>query len=262
MLFDAHVHLSDEIFIPYIQSILLSLKELNINACSVTVDFDTSNHSLSLFKNRRDIVTQFIGIHPQCAVNKHFNELEKFKNLFFNNIGDIDGIGEIGLDPTYNKTDNDIIKQKKIFCSLLDIAEKYKKPISLHSRKSVDEIINILTTYKVKKTLFHWFAGNKKQLKKMMDMGFFVSYGPASVYSKDRDIFVKTTNIQQILVETDGPVFYSRCFSNFPSSPISCLPSVINHISEIINISYFDLVNVLKENSEQFLGKKFPEIKN
>ncbi len=241
---------------------LRSLKALNINACSVTIDFETSVRSLSLFQKEQDIVTQFIGIHPQTATYSEFIELEKFKNLFFINQNTIDGIGEIGLDPTYNKTDDDFLKQKKIFCALLELSEKYQKPISLHSRRSVDEIINILTTYDIKGILFHWFAGNKKQLTKIMDMGFFVSYGPVSLYSKDRNIFIKKTNICQILVETDGPLFYSKCLSNFPSSSISCLPSIINHISKILDISYFDFVEILEKNAENFLGKKFQNSKN
>ncbi len=249
-------------YVPYIQYMLQSLQTLNIHVCSVTVDINTSERSLSLFKDRQNIVTQFIGIHPQNATNNDCVEIEKFKNLFFNNKDKIDGIGEIGLDPTYNKNNYDDSKQKRIFCSLLNLAEKYRKPISVHSRKSVDEIINILTTYNIKGTLFHWFAGNKKQLKKIMDMGFFVSYGPSSLYSKDRDIFLKISDISQILIETDGPVFYSKCFSNFPSSPISCLPSVINYVSNILDISYMDFVDKLEKNAKKFLGKEFSILKN
>jgi len=59
----------------------------------------------------------------------------------------ISGIGEIGLDPTYSNSDEELSKQEQVFRAQLSYAEKFKKPVSIHSRKSLAEILKILPSY-------------------------------------------------------------------------------------------------------------------
>ena len=94
--FDAHIHLTDDHFSNYIGYVLPSLRSLKIRACSVTVDLTTSKKSLILFNNQNDIITQFIGIHPEFALKEN---IEEFQEFFISNLKYIDGIGEIGFDP-------------------------------------------------------------------------------------------------------------------------------------------------------------------
>lgn len=251
--FDAHIHLTDDHFSDYIHHILPSLRSLKIKACSVTVDLTTSKKSLILFNNQKDIITQFIGIHPQFALKEN---IEEFKEFFTSNLKYIDGIGEIGLDPSYiHENETQYSSQKKMFQLLLELAEKYNKPISIHSRKSMDDILQVLPSYKIQSSLLHWFNGNKKHLKQAMDMNIFVSYGPVLLYSPDKKVLLKETNIDKILVETDGPVKYSNCFNYLPSSSISHLLSVIKYVGDTLNLDFEDISNLLKSNSENFLGK-------
>lgn len=251
--FDAHIHLTDDHFSDYTSHILSSLRSLNIKACSVTVDLSTSKKSLIIFNNQQDVITQFIGIHPEFALKEN---IEEFKEFFISNLKYIDGIGEIGLDPTYiNQNETQYSTQKKIFQLLLELAEKYNKPISIHSRKSIDDILQILPSYKIKRSLLHWFNGNKKHLKQAMDLNLFVSYGPVLLYAPDKKVLLKKTNIDKILVETDGPVKYSNCFNYLPSSSISHLLSVIKCIGDTLGMDFEDISNLLKNNSEKFLGK-------
>ena len=229
------------------------LRSLKIRACSVTVDLATSKKSLILFNNQNDIITQFIGIHPEFALKENIDE---FKEFFISNLKYIDGIGEIGLDPTYiNQNETQYSTQKKMFQRLLELAEKYNKPISIHSRKSMDEILKTLPSYKIKNSLLHWFNGNKKHLKQAMDMNIFVSYGPVLLYSQDKRVLLTRTHMDKLLVETDGPVRYSHCFNYLPSSSISHLLSVIKCIGDTLNLDFEDVSNLLKTNSENFLAK-------
>ena len=99
----------------------------------------------------------------------------------------IDGIGEIGLDRSYVESKNICYeRQKEIFCSMLALAEKTKKPVSVHSRRSLDDILEMFKTYNLGNVLLHWFDGNSKQLTRAMDMGLYVSYGPPLVYSDSK----------------------------------------------------------------------------
>jgi TatD DNase family protein len=200
------------------------------------------------------VITKFIGIHPEFAITE---DLAKFIEIFNENISSIEGIGEIGMDPTY--VDNNNIstyqKQKEVFGMMLDLAEATKKPVSIHSRRSLDDILETLYSYNIEGVLLHWFAGSKKQLERSMDMGLYVSNGPALVYSKEKKILLKNTDRDKILVETDGPVKYSRCFDNYPAMSSSFLITIVDCVAKIIGMSYKEILDVLRINSESYLKK-------
>jgi TatD DNase family protein len=248
LLFDAHVHLTDGEYSGYIQHVIASLRAMKIVACSVTIDMETTAKSFQLFDSARDVVRQFVGIHPEAAARE---DLDKFKEMFKSNLKSVDGVGEIGLDGTY---DVPYDRQKQIFNTMLGLAESEKKPVSIHSRKTLDDVLEILSSYKIKSVLLHWFAGSKKQLAKSMDMGLYTSYGPALVYSEDKKVLLKNTDKNRILVETDGPVRYSRCFENLPAVSSAFLVSVVSSAAYTLGMPYDETAQLLKQNSEAYLA--------
>ena len=248
MLFDAHIHLTDGEYSGQIGQILASLRAIKIVACSVTVDAETAARSFQLFDSARDVVRQFVGIHPEAAARE---DLDKFKEIFSAHLQSIDGVGEIGLDGTY---DVPYERQKQVFKAMLELAESTKKPVSIHSRKALEDILETLPSYKVKGVLLHWFAGSKKQLTKSMDMGLFVSYGPTLVYSEDKKVLLKNTDRSRFLVETDGPVRYSRCFENLPAVSSAFLVSVVASAAHTLGMPYDETEQLLQNNSESYLA--------
>jgi TatD DNase family protein len=89
-----------------------------------------------------------------------------------------------------------------------------------------------------------------------MDLGAYVSYGPPLVISEDKRVLLKNTDKNRILIETDGPVRYSRCFSELPALPTSFLVTVANAVGEAFDISYLESIDFIASNIENFLGKK------
>ena len=246
--FDSHIHLSDPAYLPEINLILKQMEFLKIKACCVSTDVKNSLETLSL-SQQNSLVLPFIGIHPEYAND----DLEKITNLIELNQNSISGIGEIGLDPTYVKNNDDAKQQIHVFESLLSTAEKFHKPVSIHSRKSLDDIFEIMTSYDTKHALLHWFDGSKKQLQKAMDMDFFVSFGPVMIYANDKQTLLSKAYASKILVETDGPVRFSRCFE-MKSGQISFIPSIIFCASKILEKTYDDMSSLLEENTKCYLG--------
>ena len=100
--FDSHIHLSDPVYFSEINFILSQMEFLKLKACCVSMNVENSLATLSLSK-KSNLVLPFIGIHPECAND----DLEKINNLIELNQNNISGIGEIGLDPTYCKNNED-----------------------------------------------------------------------------------------------------------------------------------------------------------
>ena len=241
--FDSHIHLSDPQYVPEIEYILKQMEILKMKACCVSMDNENSLSTLNLAKTNNHVLP-FIGIHPECANDN----LESMVNLIEENHKIITGIGEIGLDPNYI-TNDDFSRQIKVFETLLTLAEKYKKPVSIHSRKSLDKIFEIMTSYDTSHALLHWFDGSKKNLSRAMDMGFYVSYGPVMIYANDKQTLLSKTDLSKILVETDGPVRFSRCFE-MKSGQISFIPSVIFCAAKILGKSFDEMSSILEKNSK------------
>ena len=246
-LFDTHIHLSDPEYVSYMKIIIQSMNRLNIKTCCVSMDYKNSQKTLELAK-MSDLILPFIGIHPEKASDN----LDNMCDLINNNIEHIAGIGEIGLDVTLLNSHNEYQRQRLVFETMLSLAEKHNKPISIHSRKSLDNIFEIMTSYSIKNACLHWFDGNKKQLRYAMEMNFFVSYGPVTVYANDKQNLLSKTDTDKILVETDGPVKFSRCFG-FHSAQVSFIPSVVFCASKILKKSYDDMCDILEKNSKRFL---------
>jgi TatD DNase family protein len=211
------------------------------------MDYTSSTKTLELGK-QSDFILPFIGIHPEKAQD----EIESTLKLIDENNEIISGIGEIGLDRTYTNSDEEFVKQEQVFRTQLSYAEKFRKPVSIHSRKTLNEILEILPSYNIPTTLLHWFDGNKKQLQKTMDLNCYVSFGPVMVYSKDKQVLLSKTNKDKILVETDGPVRFSRCFKN-KTAQIDFIPSIIFCASKVLHMNYDELCDVIEQNSKHFL---------
>ena len=246
-LYDSHIHLSDTEYEHDIPLIMNCMKRLCIKACCVSMDYSSSTKTLELGK-QSDLILPFIGVHPEKAQD----DVESVFKLIDENNEKISGIGEIGLDSTYTNSDEEFQKQEEVFKTQLSYAEKFAKPVSIHSRKTLDQILEILPSYKVPSVLLHWFDGSKKQLQKAMDLDCYVSFGPVMVYSKDKQVLLSKANKDKILVETDGPVRFSRCFEN-KTAQIDFIPSIVFCASKVLHVNYDELCDVIEQNSKRFL---------
>lgn len=252
---DSHIHFSDSAYQGFQEILVNMMRNLNIQIYSMSVDLHTSIDTIKIKKNYfvdSDLYKTFVGIHPEKV---NFNLIDPFTEFFFTNIDNIDGIGEIGLDPTYtlyNKSNTHQV-QALIFNEMLNLAEKTNKPVSIHSRRSLKEILEVLPSYKIKGLVFHWYDGSKKLLKKINDMGYYVSFGPYLLYSKDKQVLLSETDTSLLLLETDGPVSYKYCFEGVLTS--SCIIiSLINFVTIKLKKNFNEMSQLIYENSVKFMN--------
>ena len=237
-LYDSHIHLSDPHYADEMEYVLEYMRRTGTVACCVSTNPEDSAATLRL---AGDVVLPFVGIHPQFAGE----DVESIRLMAESH--SISGIGEIGLDPTYG-TDG----QAAAFEAQLEIAEGLGLPVSVHSRKSLDAVLDTLTSYECT-ALLHWFEGSKGRLRRAGDMGLYVSYGPLAVYATDKRRLASLTRPDRILVETDGPVPFSRCFDHTSAHP-AFLPSVVFALAGALGRTYGSMAGVLRSNTRAYLG--------
>lgn len=249
---DSHIHLSDNSFQKDFQYISNFFKITNTVLVSVSVDLETSIKNVKIATKYPKKIFPFIGIHPLLMEKTSIDQIEEFLLTEHENIA---GIGEIGLD-IRDGTDNAIIrKQIKLFEKQLVLAEKFRKPVSIHSRGSVKKILQIISSYNLEKVLLHWFTGDEEDIRYVGANGLYTSFGPPLVYSKNKQKQIPSLPKESLLTETDGPVRFGGCFENRTALP-TFIPSILFTLSKILKKTYHQTQNLILKNSEDYLGMK------
>lgn len=244
--YDTHVHLSDPEYATDMAVTLRQLEALGVVACCVSVDAESSARTLGLARSSGNVLA-FAGIHPERASG----DLDAMMEWITQNRDSISGIGEIGLDPTYPGAD--MARQAKVFGALLGVAERLALPVSIHSRKSLGAVFETMASYDCGRASLHWFDGGKRDLARAMEMGFYVSFGPVSVYANDKQSLLARADSSRILVETDGPVRFSRCFESRQAQP-AFVPSVVLCAAKARGVPFEEMARTIEANSRAYIG--------
>ncbi len=194
-----------------------------------------------------------LGIHPQeVQENPEIeNQLDSIIELISNN-DKICSIGEIGLDHYFVKNEELYPLQKKIFDAMLSIAQEKKLPVNLHVKGAEKSVFETLPLYNLTNVNIHWYTGPENLLKLGIDRGYYFSITPAIKYSPAVKKTVMKVDEEHLLLESDGPVEYSRKIG-VPSMIID----VLNTISKLKNVPLIDLEEQIFKNTKKVFPKIF-----
>jgi TatD DNase family protein len=249
---DAHVHLADPEYEGLLPCLIETAKRANVSALvSNAMDSETSRRTLALAQEYSDLVYAAVGIHPWNAVSQEETDLEAVSEIATRGRRQIVAIGEIGLDRIYAKEEKHFQIQSEIFRKMLDLAERTGLPIIVHSRGSIQETLGFIGTSRVKQVLFHWYSGSIEALKEIISEGYRITVGPSLLYSKHIQEIVKSTPIECVLTETDGPVTYGGPFQRKLTTP-EFLPIVVEELAKTIGSRVEDVSGQLVRNFESF----------
>ena len=235
---DAHVHLSDPEYEPHVGQVIEEAKESSVVALvSNSVNLQTSLQSIKLAKEHPKLVYAALGIHPWNVKELLPNELEQTVDIILNHRKreEVLAIGEIGLDYKYVKGEEKEVmaKQYEVFCRMLELSEKLSIPAIIHSRGAALEIMNLLSSYNLKRVLLHWFSSPIESLPEIVERGYYITEGPPTVFSSHTQDIIRRVPLTCLLTETDGPVRYSRPpFKGKMTTP-AFIPIVVEAIARV-----------------------------
>lgn len=163
-------------------------------------------------------------------------------------------IGEVGLDGVANDS---IIRdtQLKVFRRMLAIIKKQTpKILTVHSRlaskETIHEIANQLadTQHQI---ILHWYSGGLDELKKAIDLGFYISVNHKMAFSKNGIKIIKSLPFDRILTETDAPFTFTDSVINREQS----LKITINELGTILQIDSSEIKQLVWNNFVDLLKK-------
>ena len=135
---------------------------------------------------------------------------------------------------------------------MIALSVELDKPIVLHAVYEDAEIVcDLLEQYGVKNAHFHWFKGDERIVRRMMNNGYFISITPDVLYEEEIQQLVLQYPLEQIMIETDGPWPFEGPFSGQMTHPRMMRES-IKKIAEIKQISINEVEDTLYENTKKF----------
>jgi len=208
---DAHAHVQ---FPPYDEDreeVLAHMKEKEVGAIMVGVDFESSKRAVALVEERDNLYAS-VGLHPNDNTTEEF-DIEAYRELARH--PKVVAIGECGLD-YYRQEESDKERQKELFLKHVDIATSLRKPLIIHARptkgtqNAYQDLIAILS--KEKETHgdalwgdVHFFVGGIEEAQTLIALGFTVSFTAVLTFTKDYDELIRSLPLSCILSETDAP---------------------------------------------------------
>lgn len=188
-----------------------------------------------------------MGLHP-CSVKKDFQKelyiveswLEKRKFA---------AVGEMGTDLYWDKTLWD--EQVEAFNIQVAWAKKYKLPIVVHCRESIDQTIELVEKLQDGNLagVFHCFTGDVTQAEKLIKLGFYLGIGGVATFKKGRmENVIPHIPLDRIVLETDSPYLTPTPHRGKRNEP-SYIPLIGSRVAEIKNISVDELKSATTQNA-------------
>jgi len=194
-----------------------------------------------------------LGLHP-TAIKKNFErQLETIESYLHDT--EIVAIGETGVDLYWDMQYLD--QQLEAFRIHIGWAKKLGLPLSIHCRKSYNEIISILKKEQDGSLtgVFHCFPGNLRQAEEVTKLGFTIGIGGVVTYKNaEMATVAQHINIEHILVETDAPYLPPVPFRG-KRNESAYISNIVQKIAELKSMTVSETAEAINANAERVFSK-------
>ncbi len=208
---------------------------------------------LSEIPKLKEISQQFEEIY--YSVGLHPLEADQWKQTSKDILRDaahadkrVVAIGELGLD--FFKSEN-IKTQIEALIPQMHLAHELQLPVIIHCRDAAKEMIKICNELnqqgKCPKGVLHCWTGTSDEMKKFLDLGFYISFSGIVSFPKATDIHecARMVPNDRYLIETDAPFLAPVPFRGKRNEPafVECVAK------SLANLRSSKLVEVAEETS-------------
>jgi len=251
---DTHAHIYSTEFDLDREDVLSRCLDLGISKIYMpNVDHTSVDAMLEVEHKHPDQCISMMGLHP-CSVKKDF-EKELYKVEEWLSKRKFAAIGEMGTDLYWDKTLWE--EQAEAFTIQIGWAKKYKLPVVIHCRESIDQTIELLAPLADQKLkgVFHCFSGTYEQAKKITEMGFYLGLGGVSTFKNGgMDVVIPDLDLDTIVLETDSPYLAPVPHRGKRNSP-AYIPLIAARIAELKRISIEELQSMTTLNAQRLFNQ-------
>lgn len=251
MMIDTHCHLDKDDY----DNLENVIKKMQGNIMIASGSSSKTNANVIDLINKYRNIYGSIGIHPEEITEDFEQDFEYIEQNITN--PKIVAIGEIGLDYYWNKENKEV--QKDIFIRQIKLANKYNKPIVIHSRDAAEDTYNILKEYlNGNKATLHCYSYTLEMALRFIDLGVNFGIGGVITFKNALKIeeVVKNIDLGKFMLETDSPYLTPEPYRGQKNEPYNII-YVAKKIAEIKGISLEKVLEITTENAVKQFDLKF-----
>lgn len=251
---DTHTHIYFPEFEENIEDIMQKCREAGISKFILPNVDEESLPWLKKFHSRfPDTTFMAIGLHP-TEVKENWEEVIDLveKEL---ETGEYVAVGEAGIDLYWDQSM--IEAQKEAFEKQIQLAEKFKLPVIIHSRNAFEETMEVIEkTNPSVPLIFHSFTGNKNDVERIRK-GCNPYFGINGVvtYKNAPDLreALSAIGIDRILLETDSP-YLTPVPHRGKRNDSSYLVHIRDKIAESLSLPTEEVERITDKNASAVFG--------
>lgn len=248
MLIDTHAHLEMEPFDNDREEAIKRARDAGVGYI-ITVGSDLKGCKGAVeLAEKHDFIYASLGIHPHEVKDITDETHTTIRSLLKNK--KVVAYGEIGLDYHYEHSPKDM--QIRRFREQIQIAKEHYLPLIIHSRDAGDESVTIIKDEKAEHLggIFHCFGGDLALAKKVVDMGFYISFSGTLTFPKALEVqnVAMEIPIENILIETDCPYLAPQPVRGKRNEP-AYVKYVAERLAELKGLTFDDIGRITSFNA-------------
>ena len=245
---DTHAHIYHEDFVSDRTDMLQRCMDQRVTKIFMpNVDHTSIDAMLELEDRSSGQCIPMMGLHP-CSVKKGF-ERELYLVEDWLSKRKFSAVGEIGTDLYWDKSLYEY--QKEAFLLQISWAKKYRLPIVIHCRESINETIELVQQVHDGNLtgVFHCFSGTAEQATQVIKLGFYLGIGGVATFKNGGlDKVLPEVDLKHLVLETDSPYLAPVPHRGKRNEP-SYIPLVAKKIAEFKNVSIDEVRSSTTENA-------------
>jgi len=253
LLFDTHLHLSEEIAsAPF-------FAEARSQGVGLFLVAGTSHEDGDYVSSLADLdagVYTAVGVHPHSAGTFSPDSLFCFRD-WLSRPGVV-AVGEIGLDFYYDFSPR--LEQERVFATFLELAAELRKPVIVHCREAFAQCFKLVRDCFPRELPFvvHSFTGTVTEAEQWLELGAFLSFNGMVTFKKADNIRTALAAVprDRLLLETDSPYLAPVPYRGKTNTP-AYLPAIAERIAQELQMETEELANLTTANACRLFGILF-----
>ncbi len=264
---DTHTHLTFDAFDYDLPDVLSRAQDNRINRIiTVATDLESSHACIKLAE-KYPILQATAGLHPTRFAD-YKDDLQSLAGKLDKlcRSSEIVAVGETGID-LYQRSrdevfdpDNRYRSQLPLFHLHLNCALKHNLPVIIHVRDAWDELWHAFSAFRhLKKSrltgVFHSWSGRMKDLEKVLELGFMVSFTGNVTYPNNTYMQEIASRVpaDRLLLETDAPFMAPQNHRGTRCEP-SYVIDIARFLAEFRSVSLDELLEITTANAHHLFG--------
>lgn len=252
---DTHAHIYSKEFDEDRTGMLRQCDDSHIKKIYMpNIDHTSIDDMLELELRHPQQCVSMMGLHP-CSVKKDFeSELYKVERWLAKR--KFAAVGEMGTDLYWDKTFWE--QQQEAFKIQVGWARKYRLPIVIHCRESLDETLALLEPLLDTRLtgIFHCFSGTLEQARKVIAMGFYLGIGGVATFKNGGlDKVLPDLAMEHLVLETDSPYLAPVPHRGKRNNPLY-IPIIASKVAELKKITLEEVKSITTRNALKLFNQE------